>query len=87
MAKVWWSCDFAASKYMLVLCEYSHGRKGLVRLEWTAEERGGGTAWCPGNREKGGVLHLVGWARGLETRSRCRLWKHLHGILGRRFIL
>jgi len=32
-------------------------------------------------------LHLVGWARELETRSRCRLWKHLHGILGRRFIL
>ena len=31
------------------------GRKGLVRLEGTAEERGGGTAWGPGNREKGGV--------------------------------
>lgn len=47
MAKVWWSCDFAASKYMLVLCEYSHRKEGFGEAGGDSRGKGWGNCLVP----------------------------------------
>ena len=47
MVKAWWSCDFAALKSVLLLCEYSRRKEGFGQAGGDSGGKGWGNCLVP----------------------------------------